>query len=313
MSKTNRWKTIAAAFTLCAALTGCSGNTADTSGPVVATYNGGEVYQGEFQKQYNIRHELMAELDQAKGQSKQDFLEEYVLYQKVMVAKAKEADVKVDPNQVNAMLQQYKDMLTQFAYGGDQKKLNDQMKKLGIQDQDIKALVENSLYAQQFQLTKLMPDDKLKKFYEENKSAFRSATVYHILTKTKEDAVKAKQRVLNGEDFAKVAKEVSIDPTAKENGGKMEGLLSQYVDPFREAAASIEVGKLSDPVQTEYGFHILKVEKRGDPEPFDTVKEDLKQMYFKKNEKALETEWNSYMDELKKNANIKITLPADSR
>ncbi|MFC4768549.1 peptidylprolyl isomerase [Effusibacillus consociatus] len=310
MRKSNRWRIVSATLTLCLGLVGCGTQTGDTSGPVVATYSGGKVYQGELDKQYHIRHELLGEMDQAKGQSKQEFLQEYVFYHKVMVDEAKKSGVKVDPNQVNSSLTQYKDMLSQFSYGGDKKKLGDKMKELKVQDADIKMLIENSLYLEQFQKQKLAPEDKLKKTYEENKASFATATVHHVLTKTKEEAEKVKERLTKGEDFAKVAKEVSIDPSAKENGGKMEGPLSQYVPQFRDVAAKIEIGKISDPVQTEYGFHILKVEKRGESEPFEKVKQNVEELYFAANQATIEKEWKTFEDELKKKADIKITLPS---
>ncbi|GAX88661.1 peptidylprolyl isomerase [Effusibacillus lacus] len=307
------WKLLLATVAVSLGLAGCGSKAADTSGEVVATYNGGKVNQGEFQKQINIRKLFDPEFKEEQ-QNKKEFLEDYVLYGKVMVDKAKEANIKVEQNQVGPILNQYKGMITQIAYGGDNNRFQEQMKKLNLKDEDLKSWVEASIYAEEYQKQKMTPpDDLLKKFYEDNRGAFANATVHHILTKTREEAMQVKERLANGEDFAKVAKEVSIDPSAKENGGKMEGPLSRYVDPFRDAAMKLEINKISDPVQTEFGYHILKVEKRGEPEPFDKVKEEVSQLYFAKNQQTIEKDWNAHVEEMKKNADIKITLPTESK
>lgn len=82
-----------------------------------------------------------------------------------------------------------------------------------------------------------------------------------------EDTLKAyskitsiKQRLENGEDFAKVAKEVSEDPSALTNGGDLGYFTAfQMVFPFEEAAYNTPVGHLSSIVRTRFGYHILKV------------------------------------------------------
>lgn len=71
---------------------------------------------------------------------------------------------------------------------------------------------------------------------------------------------KARQRVINGEDFAKVAKEISADPSAKTNGGDL-GYFSAFkmVYPFENVAYNTDVGEVSKPFRTRFGYHILKV------------------------------------------------------
>lgn len=295
-------------------LVGCGSKNSDTAGPVVAKYNGGEIHDGEFQKQYKLQRTLVSPNDADSADQKKQFLEDYILDQKIIFGKAKAAGVKVDDNQVKTSVTQYKSQLVQYVYGGDNNKLNDQMKKLGITDKDLTGLVQTFLSLQQFQQDKLkdvkVSDDELKKYYDEHKDEFSNATVWHILTKTPEEAKAAKDRVVKGEDFAKVAKEVSIDPSAKDNGGKMEGPLTNYVDPFREAAAKLPIGQLSDPVKSEFGYHIIKVEKRDAPDPFDKVKATLQQKLFSEKSQKF---WDDFREEQKKNANIQITLPAEKK
>lgn len=313
MHNRNRIKMVAAALLISLGLAGCGSKNGDTSGPVVATYNGGQVHEGEFQKQFNLQYMLVkptATKEEAEVEKKK-FLESYILEQKLLLAQAKESGVKVDASQVNASVSQYKSQIIQFVYSGDANKFNQQLKKFGLSEKDLNPLIETFTYLEQFQQDKLksvsVSEEEVKQFYNGHRSAYSNATVYHILTKNVADALIAKERVAKGEDFSKVAQEMSIDPSAKQNGGKMEGPLTQYVAPFRDAAATLEIGKLSDPVKTEFGYHILKVEKRGEPEAFDKVKESIKQQLIaEKSEKI----WTDHMEELRKKANIQITLPA---
>ena len=98
----------------------------------------------------------------------------------------------------------------------------------------------------------------------------------HILVDTEDEAKEIQERLKKGEDFATVAKEKSKDPNAE--GGDL-GFFArgQMLKPFEDAAFALEVGKISDPVQTQFGWHIIKVEEKRDrPLPtFDQVKEAI--------------------------------------
>lgn len=97
----------------------------------------------------------------------------------------------------------------------------------------------------------------------------------HILVATEEEAEAAKQRLEDGEDFATVAGEVSTDPSAADNGGDLGcAPAQQYVPEFRDAAVAAELNTLTDPVETQYGFHILEVYDRTEPEADTLPSED---------------------------------------
>src|SRR5262245_10306510 len=98
----------------------------------------------------------------------------------------------------------------------------------------------------------------------------------HILVETEAEAKDIAERLKKGKDFATLAKEKSKDPGAE--GGDL-GFFTrgQMVKPFEEAAFALDVGQISDPVQTPFGWHIIKVEeKRDQPLPtFDQVKDGI--------------------------------------
>jgi len=89
----------------------------------------------------------------------------------------------------------------------------------------------------------------------------REVRVSHILVSSKEAAEEILAQIKKGEDFASLAKEYSTDPGSKTKGGDLGYFaLGRMVPEFEEAAFSLKVGEVSDPVKTNYGYHILKLE-----------------------------------------------------
>ena len=86
--------------------------------------------------------------------------------------------------------------------------------------------------------------------------------VSHILVKTKDQADAVRTRLASGADFAAVAKETSTDPGSKDRGGFLGCVANgQFVAPFESAMNALAPGATSDPVQTEYGFHVIRVDE----------------------------------------------------
>jgi len=122
-------------------------------------------------------------------------------------------------------------------------------------------------------------EDAAKKIYDEKIATMKPQQeihARHILVATEDEAKKVAERLKNGEDFAAVAKEVSKDANAE--GGDL-GFFTrgQMLKPFEDAAFALDVGQISAPVQTQFGWHIIKVEeKRDQPLPtFDQVKDAI--------------------------------------
>jgi len=81
----------------------------------------------------------------------------------------------------------------------------------------------------------------------------------HILVKTEEEANELYNEIKNGKDFAGIAQEKSLCPSGQ-NGGDLgffgKGMM---VKPFEDAAFALEVGEISQPVQTQFGWHLIKL------------------------------------------------------
>lgn len=92
----------------------------------------------------------------------------------------------------------------------------------------------------------------------------------HILLTNEEDAALAKQRLEEGEDFAELAAEMSLDPGSKENGGDLGWFPKGVMTPtFEVAAFALEPEQVSDPIQSPFGFHIIQVLERADDVPLE--------------------------------------------
>ncbi len=122
-------------------------------------------------------------------------------------------------------------------------------------------------------------EEALRKKYEEmlfNTPKLEQVHAKHILVADEAAAKDVIAKLEKGEDFEKLAKELSTDPSAKDNGGDLGYFTqSQMVKEFADAAFSMEPGSYSkEPVKTQFGFHVIKVEdKRPMPKPeFDQVK-----------------------------------------
>ena len=101
--------------------------------------------------------------------------------------------------------------------------------------------------------------------------------VRHILLKTEQEAKDIVKQLKAGADFVELAKKSSDGPSAQTGGDLGYFSRGQMVKPFEDAAFALKPGQISDPVQTEFGWHVLKLEdRRNRPVPaFDEVKDQL--------------------------------------
>ena len=154
-------------------------------------------------------------------------------------------------------------------------------------------------------------DEEIQKFYEQNKEAQfttpEQRCVRHILFNKdqKEKAEDVKQQLEDGGDFAKLAKENSQDPGSAENGGDLGCLgKGETVPEFEKAAFGAEQGEIVGPVQTEFGYHILKVTDVK-PEQTRSLQEVESQIRSQLASEKQSEEFNKWIEEQKKKRNVK--------
>ena len=151
-------------------------------------------------------------------------------------------------------------------------------------------------------------DEETEKFYEENKDQFKqdeSVSASHILVDSEEKALSIKADIENGKiSFEDAARENSSCPS-KENGGNLgEFTKGQMVPEFDNAVFSMNVGEVSAPVKTQFGYHIIKLNAKNEAKefPLSEIKEQVQEMASKdKQQKAYQSKLNQ----------LKILYPVD--
>jgi len=124
-------------------------------------------------------------------------------------------------------------------------------------------------------------DEKVKAYYEENLERYSRPMVRlrHILVKEESEALSLKEQIDGGADFADLATEHSLDRASKAKGGELTwATKDRYVKPFAEAAFDLEVGEVSVPVQTQYGYHVIKLLERRDLQPLAEVRPGIERV-----------------------------------
>lgn len=163
-------------------------------------------------------------------------------------------------------------------------------------------------------------DEQSLKYYNDNSEYFvneETIRASHILIKTSEGADEAEMksaleriealhvRAVSGEDFAELAAEYSDCPSSEQGGDLGDFGHGMMVPPFDRAAFALEVGEISNVVQTQYGFHIIKLTGRnsGEDIPYDSVKQQIIDYLTGLELEGLVTE---YVDGLRESADIKL-------
>ncbi|MDO8989483.1 MAG: peptidylprolyl isomerase [Sideroxyarcus sp.] len=136
-------------------------------------------------------------------------------------------------------------------------------------------------FVQDYAKSHPITDEVLKKEYEELKTRVgnKEYKLSHILVESEEAAKKvAAELKKKGSKFAKVAKTHTKDPGSKDNGGDLGWAVpSNFVQPFGEAVLTLNKGQVSAPVQTQYGWHIIKLEDTRELKvpPFEELKPNI--------------------------------------
>jgi peptidyl-prolyl cis-trans isomerase C len=218
---------------------------AEGADPVLARVSGVEIHQSDLAlAEEDIGSNIPAQTPEAKH----DYLINYVA-DMILVSKAAEAKKVADSN----------DFKQRLAFAR-----NKVLMELLLQSEAKSAVTDAAMHK--------VYEDAAKQMSEEQEVHAR-----HILVEKEDEAKAIATELKGGADFAQLAKQKSKDPGAAEGGDLGYFTKDQMVPEFAEVAFKLEKGQISDPVKTQFGWHIIKVEdkrKRQLPE-FDKVKDQI--------------------------------------
>ena len=223
------------------------------------------------------KDELYDYLVQVNGQQALNAL----IVDKIILLESKDKNINITEKDIQAEIDKVIENM------GGEAAFNNALQLSGISREDFEKNIENNLSLKKLLEPEIsITEEEQKKYFEENKENFnqqKEVKARHILVETEETALEVEEKLAAGEDFEKLAKEYSTDPGSSQNGGDL-GFFGKgkMVPEFEEAAFSLEIGKISSPVKTEYGYHIIKVEdiKEAKEANYEDIKEDVKDIIF---------------------------------
>jgi peptidyl-prolyl cis-trans isomerase C len=256
---------VATGAAMLVAAAGFANAQAPAGDPVLAKVNGVEIHQSDLAlAEEDIGQNIPAKDDQGK----RDYLVNYLAD---MILLSKAAEAKKIPDSA--------DFKRRIAFAR-----NKALMETMLQDESKGATTEANL--------RKVYEDATKQMGAEQEVHARHI-LFRVANPTDDAASKAAEakvkavidRLKKGEDFTKIANELTEDPSGKANGGDL-GYFSkeQMVPEFSEVAFKLDKGQVSDPVKTQFGWHVLKVEDKRQREAptFDAVRDQVEQFAVRK-------------------------------
>lgn len=299
------------------ALAGCGGGDDTVPTDAVAVVDGQEIAKTDYnaliaqaKKSYKNQKRDFPKAGSQEFQTLKNQAVQFLVQREQFEQEAENLDVNVTDKQVDARLAQ----IQKQYFGGDKKKYEKQLKEQGLTDtqvrNDIRAqIVSEKIFAAVTKDVKVT-DKQIEDYYNKNKAQYsqpESRDVRHILVKTKAKADDLEAQLKAGASFAALAKKHSEDTGSKANGGKLTISKGQTVAPFDKAAFALKKNAISEPVKTEFGYHIIQPLSDTKPETVTAlkeVKESIRQQLSQTKKNEAMTTW---VDDLKKDYKDKIS------
>jgi len=292
----------------------------------VALVNGLEVTRDAFNREMDrVQRQIIAskrKLDAAEMPALQKRVLDSMIDRELLFQESEKKGIKIDETKITEQMtsiksrypseEEFKSVLSQN--GIDEATLKSQIEKMMM----IKKFVD-----EEFKEKSKVTDEEAKAFYDSHSPQFtkpEEVRASHILVKvektaTEEQKAEARKkiegvqaRVKKGEDFGALAKELSDCPSAEQNGDLNYFRRGQgMVKPFEDAAFSLKKDEVSDIVETEFGYHLIKItDKRPATKvPYEEVQEKLKG--FMQQDK-MQKEIQKYLEKIRTEAKVETFL-----
>lgn len=289
--------------------------------PTAAVVNGKAVPESKIARE--LRKAIEGSPQQFKGQAgvanrsdAQRQILNQLLRQEVVTQEAAKRGFKVTSAEIDEQLKQLK---TNFP---SEKEFQAALKKEGFTLPELKEFLRDRevvrQVAEKVTAGSAPKDEDLRAFYDENKARFdQEAKASHILictgfdpsaqgcTPTADDeklAADISKKAKAGEDFAALAKQHSVDPGAKENGGDLGYFQRGRMAPeFEQAAFALNPGEVSAPVKTSFGLHVIKLLAKG--KTFEDAKEEIQKTLSEQFQQRAFQQW---LEDALRRARVKV-------
>ena len=301
-------------------------DTGEKGRKVVARVNGQPIYEDQLApdvakglkkfNKYGVKRKSASLIKRLQQKALDKVISEELIYQESRKLNIPDIEEKIS-KKIQATKNKYR----------SEEHFEKSLKAKKLTNNDLKESVRKSIYVDEY-LKKEgvrnpeVPEAEIKDFYEGGKGSFKreeSVRVSHILIKVdegakpeekqqaREKAEKIRQEIIDGKDFAEMAKKYSEDGNASK-GGDLSYINKGYMPPeFDEVAFVLEKDRISEVVQTKFGFHIIKVidKKPGGIAPYNEVRDFIGKFL---QERLTQKKLASHIEELKKKARIEILL-----
>ena len=287
---------------MAAVLVGCGNSN------LVAKVNGEGISVEDFENEYyqyakiySLQYgEGIMDQEVQEGLTLRDSLKEEVLNKLIMdeliLQDAEKRGIEVTEEELDEIKNSQLEML------GGQEAFEEYLEGQGMTEEAFEDVIRKNIIAQKHQETVFeeteITDEKLEEYFEENKEMLEKVEASHILLETEEEAkeVLAKLNAAEPADFATLAEEVSLDKASAVNGGDLGYFgRGKMVEEFESAAFGLEEGETSGVVQSDAGFHIIRV--TGKMDTVESLKDEI--------EEAIKSdEYRSSLESLRNQAKI---------
>lgn len=214
---------------------------------------------------------------------------------KIIEKESKKENISVTKEELDKELTEYMD-----SYGGEDV-FNQMLEMNNVNISEIEKSMKSHLVMEKLLEKRIsITDEDMEAYFEENKDGFaeeEKVQASHILVEDEKTAKELVEKLAAGKDFAELAKEYSTDEESREFGGDL-GLFGrgEMVQEFEDAVFALEIGERSEPVKTEYGYHIIKLEDKQEAKAavFEDVKEEIKSTLL---DAEMQEEYATWLDE----------------
>jgi peptidyl-prolyl cis-trans isomerase C len=303
-----------------------SAGAQETAETVLATVNGVAVTQQDLDKEFNRINMQAASrnqpIDAANVPAIKKNILETLINRELLYQESKAKGISVAPSELENSLEKIKQRITPG------KSFAEALAEINISEKEFKDTIEKAMMIQKLMDAEIfqkisITEKETRIFYDNNPQFFKKpeqVKASHILIQVAADAdeetrkqarkriEEIQQKLRQGDDFASLAEKYSDCPSSK-NGGDLGTFdRNKMVKPFSDAAFSLEPGSVSDIVETQFGYHLIKVFEKI-PETklaYKDIQERISQTM--KNQK-IQNETSAYISQLKENAHIQRTFP----